>query len=265
MPLRRRDLPEVGELVVGTVKAVYDYGAYLSLDEYGGIEAYLPWSEVASRWVRSIEEAVKPGQKVVVKVIRVYPARKQVDVSLKRVTDSERRRKMAQWKREQKALKILEIVASKLGKDLDDAIKEVGVKLEDTYGEVMAAFEEAAIRGPDVLRKAGVPEDWIEPLIEEIRRHVEVRKVRISGIFTLRSLAPDGVKRIKEVLNEVEKKIREHKDVDVKLYTVGAPRYRIDVIAYDYKTAEKVLAKALEAAEAVAKKLGVEYSFTRVD
>ena len=265
MPLRRKELPDVGELVVGTVKAVYDYGAYLTLDEYGGIEAYLPWSEVASRWVRSIEEAVKPGQKVVVKVIRVYRARKQVDVSLKRVTEGERRRKMTQWKREQKALKILEIVAQKIGKSVEDAIKEVGVKLEDAYGEVMAAFEEAAIRGEDVLRKAGIPEEWIKPLMEEIRRHVEVKRVRISGVLTLRSLAPDGVERIKRVLREIEEKAKSVKDVDAKVYTIGAPRYRIDLTAYDYKTAEKALAAAIEAGEALAKKLGVEYSFTRVE
>ena len=265
MPLRRKELPDVGELVVGTVKAVYDYGAYLTLDEYKGIEAYLPWSEVASRWVRSIEEAVKPGQKVVVKVIRVYPARRQVDVSLKRVTEGERRRKMTEWKREQKAEKILEIVARKLGKSVEEAYREVGWKLEDAYGEVMAAFEEALIRGEEVLRKAGVPEYWVKPLMEEIRRHVEVKKVKIVGTLTLRSLAPDGVKRIREVLKTVEEKAKISREVDVKLYTIGAPRYRIEVHAYDYKTAEKALSSAIEAGKEAASKLNVEFEFKRED
>ncbi len=263
MPLRRKELPDVGELVVGTVREVYDYGAYLTLDEYQGVEAYLPWSEVASRWVRSIEEAVKPGQKVVVKVIRVYPARRQVDVSLKRVTDSERRRKMTEWKREQKAEKILEIVAGKLGRSVEEAYREVGWKLEDAYGEVMAAFEEAAIRGEEVLRRAGVPDEWIKPLLEEIKRHVEVKRVKIAGTFTLRSLSPDGVKRIKEVLKAVERAARVSSDVKVRLYTVGAPRYRIELSAYDYKTLEKALSSAVKAGEKVAGELGVEFSFKR--
>ena len=179
MPLRRKELPDTGELVVGTVREVYDYGAYLNLDEYDGLEAYLPWSEVASRWVRNIRDAVKPGQKVVVKVIRVNKTRKQVDVSLKRVTDSERRRKMTEWKRNQKALKILEIVAQKLGKTLEEAYEAIGVKLEDAYGEIMAAFEEAAIRGPKVFREVGISEEWINPLLEEVKRHIEVKKVKI--------------------------------------------------------------------------------------
>ncbi len=265
MPLRRKELPDVGELVVATVKEVYDYGAYLTLDEYGGLEAYLPWSEVASRWVRSIHDVVKPGQKIVVKVIRVNKRRKQVDVSLKRVYENERRRKMMEWKRAQKAEKILEIAAQRLGKSLEEAYREAGWPLEEAYGELMAAFEEAAMRGEEVLRKAGVPEEWIKPLMEEIRRHVEIKRVRISGILMARSFAGDGVERVRETLLEVKNTILgESSDLSVKLYTVGAPRYRIDIESYDYKTIEKALEKALEAGEKKAKQLGVEFSFTRL-
>jgi len=264
MPIRRKELPDVGELVVATVREVYDYGAYLNLDEYGGLEAYLPWSEVASRWIRSIHDVLKPGQKVVVKVIRVNRKRKQVDVSLKRVYENERRRKMMEWKRQQKAEKILEIAAQKLGKSLEEAYEQVGARLEDAYGELMAAFEEAAVRGEEVLRKAGVPEEWIKPLMEEIRRHVEVKRVKIAGIITARSIAGDGVERVKKTLLTVKETILGHsKDLAVRLYTVGAPRYRLEVESYDYKTIEAALEKALEAGEKAAKQLGVEFNFTR--
>ncbi len=262
--MRRKELPEVGELVVGTVKKIYDYGAYLTLDEYGGIEAYLPWSEVASRWVRRIDEVIKEGQKVVVKVIRVHKHRKTVDVSLKRVTEGERRRKMLEWKRAQKAEKILEIAAQKLGKTLEDAYREAGWKIEEYYGELMAGLEQAVIRGPQALLEAGVPEEWAKVLAEEAARHIEVKKVKVSGVFTLRSLASDGVERIREVLLKAREAAKSaEKDIEVKLYTLGAPRYRIEITAYDYKTAEHALSEALRAAEETAKKLGVEYSFTR--
>jgi len=67
----RKRLPRVGELVVATVRQVFDYGAYVTLDEYNDLEAYLPWSEVASRWVRNIRSVLRENQKIVVKVIRV--------------------------------------------------------------------------------------------------------------------------------------------------------------------------------------------------
>jgi len=264
LTIRKKELPDVGELVVATVREVYDYGAYLNLDEYGGLEAYLPWSEVASRWVRSIHDVVKPGQKVVVKVIRVHRKRKTVDVSLKRVTDSERKRKMAQWKREQKAFKILEIIGQKRGKTLEEMYEIVGRKLEETYGDLMTAFEEAVIRGAEALREAGIPEEWIEPILEEVKRHVHVKRVKIEGTIIASSRAGDGVERVKKVLLAIKQQLlRFSKDISVRLYTVGAPRYKIELEAYDYRTIEKALEEALGEAEKNAKKLGVEFSFTR--
>ena len=266
MPLKpRKPLPDVGDLVVGTVEEVYDFGAYLSLDEYGGIKAFLPWSEVASRAVRKIESVVHPGQKVVVKVIRVYRKRGQVDVSLKRVMEGERRRKMMEFKRKVKAATIIELVAQQIGKSVDEAYREVIWKLEDTYGDPMTGLEQAVIYGRSALEEAGIPEEWIEPLLEAARTHVRVKQVRISGVFTLRSMAPDGVERIRRVLLAARDNARvEGEEVRVRVYTIGAPRYRIDLQSHDYKILEEALQKALEAAEDEADELGVEYSFERL-
>lgn len=261
----RKPLPSVGELVVGTVEEVYDFGAYLSLDEYDGMRGFLPWSEVATRAVRKIDRVVQPGRKVVVKVIRVYKARKQVDVSLKRVMEGERRRKMIDYKRRVKAVSIIELVAKSLGKSLDEAYKEVIWKLEDAYGDPMTGLERAVIYGREALEEAGIPEEWIEPLLEAAKTHVKIKEVKISGILTLRSLAPDGVERIRRVLLRFrDNAVVEGEDIKVRVYTIGAPRYRVDLQSHDYKILEKALKNGLKAAEKEAGKLGVEYAFERL-
>ena len=109
MVRKRYRLPRVGELVIGTVKKVFDYGAYMDLDEYNNKEAYLPWSEVSSKWVKDIRDFVREGQKVVVKVIRIDRKREHIDVSMKRVNSTEQRRKLLEFKRAQRAEKLLEI------------------------------------------------------------------------------------------------------------------------------------------------------------
>jgi translation initiation factor 2 subunit 1 len=262
----RKPLPDVGELVVGTVVEVHDYGAYLLLDEYGGVRAFLPWSEVASRAVRSIHQVLRPRQKVVVKVIRVYKKRGEVDVSLKRVMDSERKRKIMYFKRYLKAASIIEYVAKELGKSVDDAYREVIWKLEDAYGDPMRGLEEAVIRGREAFEKAGIPEEWIEPLLQAAKVHVKVKTVKISGVFTLQSKAPDGVERIRSVL-EAARKALEGAGLNVKgrIYTIGSPRYRIDVQGYDYKELEKALQAAVKAAEEAADEMKVDFSFERLE
>jgi len=146
MVRKRTELPEVGDLVIGTVTKTFEYGAYVRLEEFGGHDAYRPCREVGWKWVRDVKEFVKEGQKVVAKVIRVDRKKKHVDISLKRVSDSEQRRKLLEWKRAQRAEKILEVVASRLGKTLDDAYREVGWKLEDKYGEIFGGLEHCISR-----------------------------------------------------------------------------------------------------------------------
>ncbi|HDN76180.1 MAG TPA: translation initiation factor IF-2 subunit alpha [Acidilobales archaeon] len=263
MVRKRKPLPTVGELVVGTVTKVFDYGAYLNLDEYGGKEAYLPWSEVSSKWVRDIRDVVREGQKVVVKVIRVDKKKGHVDVSLKRVHPTEQRKKLFEWKRAQRAEKILEMAARSINKTLDEAYEEVGWKLEDFYGEIFAAFEEAAYKGPDVLKEAGISDEWIEALMEQIRKHIVIKKIKIQGIITLFTLASDGVMRIKKALGEPLSKVPQSKDLAIRVYSVGSPRYRVEVIATDYKSAEKVLREYLRMVEDLAKQLDLNFSFER--
>ena len=72
MVIRRSEWPEVGDLVVATVRRIVDYGAYVHLDEYGK-EGLLHISEISSSWVRNIRDHVREGQKVVLKVLRVNP------------------------------------------------------------------------------------------------------------------------------------------------------------------------------------------------
>jgi len=260
---RREKLPEVGWLVIGTVDKVFEYGAYLKLDEYNNMPAFLPWSELSSKWVRNIRDIVKEGQKVVVKVIRVDRRKGHVDVSLKRVSEGERRRKILEWKRAQKADKILEIVAKKIGKTIDDAYSEVGWKLEDVYGEIYKGFEEATIKGAEVLRKAGVPNEWIEPLLNELKKHIEVKKLKIQYVLSVRSLSGDGVHRVKKLLCELYPK-EEDKEVKVRIYTAGPPRYILEVVSTNFKKAEALSNSLLKRAERLAKKLNVEFAYQRV-
>ncbi len=263
MVRKRKPLPQVGDIVIGTVKRIFDYGAYLNLDEYGGHEAYLPWSEVSSKWVKDIRDFLREGQKVVVKVIRVDRRRGHVDVSLKRVNVTEQRRKMLEFKRAQRAEKMLEIVAKKLGKSLDDAYNEVGWKLEDYYGEIFYGFEEAAYRGEEALREAGVPDEWIPHLMNEIKKHIRVKRVKIRGIITLMSTSSDGVERIKTAFLSPLKRIDVPADTNIRVYTIGAPRYRVEVTSTDYKKAEKVLSEYVRSVQGFAKHLNLLFAYER--
>ena len=93
MVVELKQMPESGELVVATIKEVTGHGAYVSLDEYKNMTAFLHISEIATGWIRNIERYVRPKQKTVLKVIRVDKTRVEVDLSLKQVSGEERKSK----------------------------------------------------------------------------------------------------------------------------------------------------------------------------
>ncbi|MET1124118.1 MAG: translation initiation factor IF-2 subunit alpha [Archaeoglobaceae archaeon] len=256
--IRRSGYPSKGEIVIGTVKKVLDFGAFVTLDEYENKEGMVHISEVASGWVKDIRDHVKRGQKVICKVLDVNPKRGHIDLSIKDVTERQRKEKLTQWKNELKAFKWLELIGEKLNIDRD-RLEKIGKKLLKEFDSVYSAFEEAAFEGYEVLAPI-VGEEFAKEMAEIARENIKPPKVKVRGYFELKCPGSDGVERIKKVMSSVSEEL---KDVEGKLEYVGAPKYRIVITAENYKTAEKALERATKVALKEAKKLGCECRFVR--
>lgn len=263
MVRRRRPWPEVGELVLATVMKVFDQGAYVRLDEYGGKAGYVPFGEVASTWIRNIRDFIREDQKVVLKVIRFDETRGHVDLSRRRVGDDERRLKLMEWKKAQRAEKLLEICSKGLGKTMDEAYEEAGWRLEEAFGEIYAGFEKALHEGPEALIKVGVDEKWAKAIAEAARQYIEVAKVKVAGTLKLTCLKPEGIMAIKNSLMEAMKTVEGRGDIELRIFSSGAPSYRVEVSADEYKKAEEALKKIVEKAIETIEKLGGSGSFKK--
>ena len=101
--------PEVGELVVATVVRIVGHGAYVTLDEYNNKEGLLHISEISTSWVRNIRNHVRERQKIVLQINRVNPENNHIDLSLRRVTQDDRRKKTRRMEEEQKGREPTEV------------------------------------------------------------------------------------------------------------------------------------------------------------
>jgi translation initiation factor 2 subunit 1 len=257
MPLRP-EFPEEGELVVGTVTSIRNFGAFVKLDEFADREAFIHLSEVAAGWVKYIRDHVREGQKLVARVLRVDPAKGQIDLSLKRINDHQRREKVQAWKNEQRALRLVGEVAKALGVKVEEAVDLVGPRLIETYGSLFAAFEVASA-DPKRFQKEIEKAPWSAAFLKVARENIVPPHVTILGTLEISDPAADGLSHIKEALLAAEKVDPERVDVQY----VGAPRYRIRVQASQYKQAEETLKRATDAALKVIKAAGGQGTFAR--
>ncbi|ABR54912.1 translation initiation factor 2, alpha subunit [Methanococcus vannielii SB] len=263
----RKDFPEEGDIVIGNVTDVKAFGAFIELLEYPGKEGMVHISEVSSGWIKNIRDHIKKGQRVVAKVMRVNPGKNQIDLSLKRATDQQKKSKVQEWKKFQRAEKLLQFASEKLGKTLEDGWEAVGYLLVDKFGELYDAFESMVIEGKEVLDELETPvsKEWADMIYEVACENIELSNVKVDGILTLTTTEPSGVKVIKNGLKKAFK-ANPYEDVKVNITYVGAPKYRIEVIAPDYKSGEEVLRRvAEEAIEYIKDYKGGQGSFVRVE
>ncbi|KXB02760.1 hypothetical protein AKJ47_03235 [candidate division MSBL1 archaeon SCGC-AAA261G05] len=243
-----------------TVKKVFDQGAFLTLDEYDGKEGMVHISEITSGWVKNIRRHVREGQKTICRVLDVDPEKGHVDLSIRRVKDSQRSWKSQQWKRERKTEKLLEQIAKRVDSDIDTAYEKIGFPLQEKYGEIYSAFEEIAAKGREEIEWLDVNAKWIDTLMELIESSVEPPSVEVTGYIDLRSPASNGIEIIKSALSDASNTIT-NSEINTEFRYIGSPTYSIKVSAPSYKIAEKALRKVADQAISTISEAGGEGKF----
>ena len=258
MTTETQELPEVGEIVIATVKKTGDHGAYVSLDEYDNIQGFLHISEIAPGWVRKVTKFVKEGDKKVLLVKKIQEDRAEIDLSLKQISKEQRKKKLLDVKRFEKEQSILKNIQDK-AKLSSEEVDELEEKLLSKYKSVYDAIIDIATKNISVIDDLKISKK-ITDEIEELSKKINLPTVEIRGILEMTSRKPDGIEIIKNMLLDA---IKESQNEKIEISYLGAPRYRLSIIAQDFKTAEKTLKPIVEQIEKNVSKLDGTFKFSR--
>jgi translation initiation factor 2 subunit 1 len=237
--------PSEGELVVVSVTTVKQNGAYVSLDEFDGLEGFIFIGEIASGWVKNIRAFVREGQRLICKVMRTRKDGTSLELSLKSVSEERRRDRLQEWKNEQRAHQLLKVLGEKVGWDASETTSS-GEELIDAFGGLYSAFEEAAMN-EGALQDAGFEGDWLQPFIEIAVENIIPPFVEIRGTLTLSINSTSGVSVIRDALLAAESFSSPEEEIEITCHYNGAPEYRIELKAPDFKTAEALWEQATSA------------------
>ncbi|RZN50001.1 translation initiation factor IF-2 subunit alpha [archaeon] len=251
--------PEVGIYVICTVKDIFPYGAMVRLDEYD-LEGMIPIREISSSWVKNIRNHVKENQKVVCKVTRVDAKKRHIDLSLRKVTNHQKKVAVQRYKVKKKGNKLLEYFGTQ-NSIPSDQLLDIYNRIMENYSTVYECFEEAVADGKDVF-EGMVPPQHIDSLYEIVLSNIEMPLIEITGELSLSCPTGDGINVIRQTLSEARDTYSDDQ-VTVDMHLLGSPRYSVKVIAEDYKSAENTLDKVVKDVTDRMKRHDGEASFKR--
>ena len=238
---KKPGFPEENEILICTIKKILPNCVFVDLDEYKDKEGVVQISEVSPGRIRNIRDFVKEGKKIICKVLKVNEERNHIDLSLRRVNQSQRINKNKEYKQEQRAEKILESLAKQKNLTIKDLYGQIGYALIDEFGTLNDAFQEI-IKDESVLKPLNLDHVLQTSLVSLIKSKIKPKEVKVSATLKLISSLPNGIEEIKKMLKKVNDLITKD-NLKCDILYAGAPNYRISITSNNYKDAEKEMEK----------------------
>ncbi|MCH7902801.1 S1 RNA-binding domain-containing protein [archaeon] len=236
---KKTGFPDEGELITCTITSVQSHSVFVRMEEFG-INGMIHISEVAPGRIRNIRDYVVEGKSIICKVLRVNPERGHVDLSLRRVSESQKRNKVNEIKKEKLAEKLIEVVAGNLNIDVKKLYVTISEKTSNHFYLIFECFTEIA-KGIFDISELNLPKNISDELKNVIVDRLKPEIIISRGKLNLSSYAADGVSIIQETLKQA---VAEGAEVKY----LGGGNYSIACEAADYKAAEAALNKSAEAA-----------------
>ena len=227
---------EVGDIILGTVDRILGTIVFVKIEGHG--EGSLVFSEVAPGRIRNIRDYVVPKKTIACKILRISGDR--IDLSLRRVTQKERKEVMDQFKQEKSSKSILKSVLKEKTEKAIEEIKKEG-KIYD--------FLQESKENPKKLEK--IIEKTDAKKILDILNTQKQKKAIIKKQMNLSTKESNGLEIIKKILEKA-------KGSEIKYISAG--KYSISTEDENMKKADNKLKTILEDIEKSAKKSNAEFS-----
>ncbi len=214
---------KTNDIVLCTVRKIEGANVFVDIEDNG--QGSIVLSEIAAGRIRNLREYVAIKKRIVCKVLKVYPD--HAELSLRRVTAKEKSSKLEEYQKENTFASML--------KTLTPDYKSVLDKIKES-SSVSDFFDEAK-ENPSILSEFLKKEEANK--LSRMISEKNTKEKSIKKIFLIKSTAPDGVIKIKDILSNKEVEIR----------YLGSSNFSISASAKDFKEAEKKISNVLKTIE----------------
>ena len=131
--LKKEGFPDENDIVLVTVTKVNPNSVFTTLDHFGGKTGLIHISEISPGRIRNIRDYVVEGKKIVCKILKIDKAKGHIDLSLRRVTEIQRRNKNSEIKQELKAEKLIDFFCKENKISDEDCTNKINRPIAEEY------------------------------------------------------------------------------------------------------------------------------------
>ena len=217
------------ELVVCRVVEIHPNSVNVEIVEEGVEKraGIIPITEISRAWIRDVKKFIKKGDLVVARVVSTEGT--FVTLSLRKVSDFEKERKMKEYREEITAKRILMNIA----KEAKVNPEKIEKKLKEEFGSLAEALKSLE-KNLEEFEKLNLPKNFLELLQKKVCS--ERKRYLIKGLLEIHTFKPDGIEEIKKALKRL-------KNVEVKYIS---PKFMLVFQTTDPKKGKRYLAKKME-------------------
>lgn len=243
----KNEFPEEDEVLLGTVTRLIGTSVFVQLEGYGK-EGVINFSEVAPGRIRNIRDYVRPGQKIVVKILRVDKAKGHIDLSLRRVSAREKKEVIDIFNKEKEANVLLGLVVKDKAR-----LEQIAGKIREKFNlaEMISKLQDNSMEREE-LEQFGLSNDEASAFMSFIIEKAKEKMVTVKTEILISTEAEDGIEKIKKLLAG-----------DFNIKYISAPHYLLSIKDKDYKEANKKLKDITEMLSAKAKELGCTFEIKK--
>eukprot|EP00079_Xenopus_tropicalis_P011424 XP_002937250.3 PREDICTED: eukaryotic translation initiation factor 2 subunit 1-like [Xenopus tropicalis] len=255
--------PNVDDVVMVKVLAIFEHGAYVMLLEYNCIKAMIYLKELSTTRIHSIGRILRVRRKACLRVIKVAKDTGYINLSKRSVTPEQVKKCEDKYKKSETVFRILFRVARVLGytedKQLESLCRRTAWVFDDRYNcpgyGAYAAFKHSVF-DPSVLDGLTLNERERRVLTNTIKRRLVPPVVKIQADVEVACYRYEGIDAVKDALRAGLSCSTEN--MPIKINLIASPCYAITTITQRRWEGTSALNQAIQAIKAkIEEKRGV--------
>lgn len=232
--LYEKEYPDKDELVIAKVSKIEDFGAYVTLVEYGNIGGLINSGQISRKRIRSVHKFLRINNEYVMQVLYIDKQKGYVDLTKKHVDDEQTKIALERYTKSKTVNSILKNVSIKTSTDLFLLLERISWPLhkkcnqlnDEDSDKIHHPLDYLLEMDVDILNSYNIEDKVKECLLTELQLRLADNISTVEALVDLTFHTPIGILGIKSALI-AGKKYCEEKNIKFQINLYNTPTYRL--------------------------------------